>query len=137
MIDYRIDHIGVAVADIEIALEEYASLFGYQLLRGPYDDPAQQARVAFIGTACGKDSQLELVAPLDEKSQVHRVLAKDKGLYHICYEVPDMEQAIAELREQRCLLISGPTPAVAYEGRSIAWLYTPQRQLVELVEAAV
>ena len=39
-----IDHLGVAVADIEKALETYADLFGYKLLRGPYDDPTQQVR---------------------------------------------------------------------------------------------
>lgn len=133
--DYRIDHIGVAVPDLDAALDEYTQLLGYRLIRGPYDDSAQQARVVFIGTACGTDSPLELVAPLDEKSQVHRVLAKGMGLYHVCYEVPNIEQAIADLRAQRCLLVSGPTPAVAYDQRPIAWLYTPQRQLIELVEA--
>lgn len=135
MSTYRIDHFGVAVPDIDAAVAEYTQLFGYRLLRGPYDDPAQQARVAFVGTACGHDTPVELVAPLDANSQVHRVLAKGMGLYHVCYEVPDIEKAISELRGQRCLLVSGPTPAVAYEGRPIAWLYTPGRQLTELVEA--
>ncbi len=45
----KIDHIGIAVPDIERALSQYADMFGYRLLRGPYDDPQQQARVAFIG----------------------------------------------------------------------------------------
>ena len=134
MIPFRIEHLGVAVADIERALAHYADMFGYKLLRGPYDDPQQQARVAFIGTSqC--NTQLELVAPLGPDSQVERVLRKGQSLYHICYEVPNITAAIAHLRAQKCVLISGPTPAVAYEGRPIAWLYTPTRQLTELVEA--
>ena len=132
---YRIDHIGVAVPDIEQALAQYADAFGYQLLRGPYDDPQQQARVAFIGHVASGDPPLELVAPLGPGSQVERVLAKGMSLYHICYEVPDVAGAIDQLRQSGCLLISGPTPAVAYDGRPIAWLYTPNRQLTELVEA--
>lgn len=130
---FRIDHFGVAVADLDQALAMYADLFGYRLQRGPYDDPLQQARVAFIANDSA-DPPLELVAPLGPGSQVERVLKKGLSLYHVCYETPNVSAAIAHLRQQRCLLISGPTPAVAYEGRPIAWLYTPNRQLIELVE---
>jgi methylmalonyl-CoA/ethylmalonyl-CoA epimerase len=135
MIPFRLEHIGVAVPDIDRAVSQYAETFGYQLLRGPYDDPQQQARVAFIGLESTGDTQLELIAPLAPGSQVERVLAKGQSLYHVCYEVPDINAAIAHLRSQKCILISGPTPAVAYDGRPIAWLYTPTKQLTELVEA--
>ena len=132
---FKIDHIGIAVPDIEQALSQYADMFGYRLLRGPYDDPQQQARVAFIGNDSTGDPPLELVAPLGAASQVQRVLAKGLSLYHVCYKVPNVEKAIDHLRASGCLLVSGPTPAVAYDGRPIAWLYTPNRQLTELVEA--
>lgn len=135
MIPFRIEHIGIAVPDIDRALSQYAATFGYRLQRGPFDDPQQQARVAFIVNDATGDPPLELVAPLAPGSQVERVLAKGVSLYHVCYEVPDIEQAIAHLRANGCLLISGPTPAVAYDNRPIAWLYTPNRQLTELVEA--
>lgn len=134
-VPFRVDHVGIAVKDIDQSLAQYTELFGYRLVSGPFDDPEQQARVAFIRSDDPTDTLLELVAPLDEQSQVQRVLAKGLSLYHICYEVPDIQQAIDHLREQKCLLVSGPTPAVAYEGRPIAWLYTPNRQLTELVEA--
>jgi methylmalonyl-CoA/ethylmalonyl-CoA epimerase len=133
--EFRIDHFGVAVADLDQSLAQYAALFGYRLVRGPFDDPHQQARVAFISCASDQDPLLELVAPLSPGSQVERLLAKGVSLYHVCYETPDIEAAIAYLRGQGCLLISGPTPAVAYDSRPIAWLYTPSRQLTELVEA--
>ncbi len=135
MVPFRVDHIGVAVPDIDRALAQYADTLGYRLWRGPFDDPLQQARVAFIRTDIAGEPTLELVAPLDAGSQVQRVLAKGNSLYHICYEVPDIVAAIAHLRQEKCLLVSGPTPAIAYDGRPIAWLYTPSRQLTELVEA--
>lgn len=132
---YRIEHFGVAVHDLDQAITLYSEIFGYELFRGPFDDPAQQARVAFLQNSASGDPLLELVAPLGPGSQVERVLAKGLSLYHVCYEVPNVEQAIVQLRKARCLLVSGPTPAVAYDGRPIAWLYTPNRQLTELVEA--
>jgi methylmalonyl-CoA/ethylmalonyl-CoA epimerase len=39
------------------------------------------------------------------------------------------------MKSKRCLLLGDPVPAVAFGGRRIAWLYTPTRQLVELLEA--
>ena len=94
---FKIDHLGIAVPDIEQALSQYAEMFGYRLLRGPYDDPQQQARVAFIGNDSTSDPPLELVAPLGADSQVQRVLAKGLSLYHVCYEVPNVEKAIEHL----------------------------------------
>ena len=137
---FRFNHIGVAVADIDDALSVYEKMFGYQVLSGPFDDPEQQARVVFVGPPGNFDRQvaqgfvLELIAPLDEKSHVARLLAKGGGAYHVCYEVDDVEQTLADLREKGCLIVSDPVPAVAYTLRRIAWFYTPTRQLVELVE---
>ncbi len=135
MTAFRFDHLGIAVADLPAAQQSYADMFGYKLLRGPYDDPIQQATVAFIGTGQPGDVVLELIAPLHEKSHVHSVLAKGVGAYHVCYEVDDLDAVLQMLREKRCLIVRPPAPAVAYDGRRIAWFYTPTRQLTELVEA--
>ena len=137
---FRFNHMGVAVADIEKALPVYEQLFGYQVLSGPFDDAQQQARVVFIGRPgsfkdqVAGDFVLELIAPLDEKSHVARLLSKGGGAYHVCYEVDNVEQTLADLRDKSCLIVSNPVPAVAYAGRRIAWFYTPTQQLVELVE---
>ena len=137
---FRFDHIGVAVADVEQAMPIYEQLFGYQVLSGPFDDLEQQAKVVFIGPPEKLDSQmahgfvLELIAPLDEKSHVARLLAKGGGAYHVCYEVDDIEQMLTDLRGAGCLIVSNPVQAVAYAGRRIAWFYLPTQQLVELVE---
>ena len=135
MIDLKYDHVGLAVKDLDAAQKSYEELFGYVLQSGPFDDPIQQARVAFLGLPGGGDVQLELIEPLDEKSHVARILAKGVSAYHVCYRVPDIEAALAELREKKCLVVKGPDPAVAYEGRPVAWFYTPTQQLMELVQA--
>ena len=61
-------------------------------------------------------------------------LAKGIGAYHICYEVSDLEKTLEDVRASGCVLISAPVPAAAFEGRRIAWLSTPTRHLVELLE---
>ncbi len=129
-----IDHIGVVVPDIDQAIKTYKDLFGYSLLSGPFDDPAQQAKVCFVGTDSDDKVLIELIVPLVENSHVARLLARGGGAYHVCYKVADIDQTLDYMREKGCLVVSNPVPAVAYGGRRIAWFYTPTRQLVELVE---
>jgi len=64
------------------------------------------------------------------------MLAKSGGgAYHLCFETSDIEQALVHAKNNGCIVISGPVPAVAFNGRRIAWIYTKSRQLFELVEA--
>lgn len=138
MPDFSFHHLGVAVPDIAAALPHYERIFGMRLVDGPYDDPIQKVRVAFLKrdplAPNTTDPCIELVAPLSPDAPVNRYLAKDAGAYHLCYEVGAVEEAISTMRTQGCLLVAPPAPAVAFGGRRIAWLFTPTRQLVELLE---
>lgn len=134
MADWQIDHVGVAVPDLEKAISAYRDIFGYELVSGPFDDPIQQARVCFMGNGSDKETTIELIAPLGEKSHVASMVAKGIGAYHICYRVHNIEAELERVKSKKCLPIKGPDPAVAYGGRRVAWFFTPTRQLVELVE---
>jgi methylmalonyl-CoA/ethylmalonyl-CoA epimerase len=135
MPDLEFHHIGVAVADIDAAAPFYERVLGYRRTDGPYDDPLQKVRVAFFRRAGGPaDPMIELIAPMTDDAPVNRYLKKEAGAYHLCYVVNAMEDRLAAMRAERCLVVSGPTPAVAYGGRRIAWVFTPTRQLIELVE---
>lgn len=131
----RIHHLGLAVRNIQIAIESHCEIFGYRLLAEPIDDPIQGVTVCFLAEHNGDEIQLELVTPLKEKSPVDGFLKKNIGAYHACYEVPDLATTMERMRSQKCHILSGPTPAVAFGGRPIAWLYTPAFMLVELVAA--
>ncbi len=134
MAAFRFNHLGVAVPGIDAAVDFYTELFGYKLLAGPFEDASQQAKVAFIGSDREADFVIELIAPLSETSHVAGILAKGIGAYHICYEVDDIEHTLDEVRARGCVIVQEPVPAVAYQGRRIAWFYTPAKQLMELVE---
>lgn len=114
----------------------YEKLFGYRLHSGPFDDPIQRVSVCFLRRDMAGDIEIELVAPLGEESPVHRTLTKGgNSAYHACYQVPDLDAALAHLSAQGCVVVSKPVPAVAFGNRRIAWFYTPTRQLMEAVEA--
>jgi methylmalonyl-CoA/ethylmalonyl-CoA epimerase len=112
-------HVGVAVRDLETANQILDSLFGYKLISGPFDDPIQNVSVSFLSRGEG-DPVIELVAPLGPDSPVNRTLVKGGGTYHVCYQVPDISAAIAHLVDRSSFLLSGPVPAMAFEGKEIA-----------------
>ena len=129
-----LDHIGYVVADIEEYLETFfIPLFKPSHVSKIITDPLQQVRVAFVTLQEG--SRIELLQPTSKTSPVSNILeAKKGGLYHVCYSVANIEQAITRFCNKGCLHISGPMPAVAFNGRRIAFLYTPQSDVIELVE---
>lgn len=130
----KFSHIGIAVTNMEQALLSYKEIFGYNVLSGPYDDPIQKVTVCFIGTGNPGDILIELVVPLGDESPINKMLAKGIGTYHTCYETEQIDEMLAYVRTKSCIIVSNPVPAVAFEGRRIAWFYTPTRQLVEIVE---
>ena len=97
-------------------------------------DPLQRVRVSFFWPADSRNPVYELVEPASEDSPVNRFLKKGGGLHHVCYEVDDLELALQEAPRAKWAVISGPTPAVAFDGRRIAWLWSRNPLLIELLE---
>ena len=77
---------------------------------------------------------VELVEPVGPRSPVRKFAEAGGGLHHICYEVDDLKSRIAASQEAGGTLVRVPLPAVAFEGRKIAWILTAQKLLVEYLE---
>lgn len=128
-------HVGFVVKSIE------ASMPGFlESMHGTWDqkifhDPIQSVKVAFLSTP-GTDVQIELVEPAGDRNPVAAFLAKGGGIHHVCYEVEDCATALASMRTRRAFIVKRPQPAVAFNGRRIAWVLTAERLLVEFVETA-
>lgn len=132
---FRLRHVGVAVPKLDAAAITLKKLFGYEVTSGPFDDPIQRVSVSFLKQAGDDAAEIELIAPLTEDAPIRAMLAKDIGAYHFCFETSDLDGALVHAKNQGCVVVSGPSPAVAFGGRRIAWLYAPTRQLFELVES--
>jgi methylmalonyl-CoA/ethylmalonyl-CoA epimerase len=130
---FEFHHFGVAVRELQQAISIFGNLFGYEVISGPFDDPVQNVSVCFLSRG-DRDPVLELVAPLGLNSPIDQTLKKGSGIYHICYQVSDIREAIEHLTGLGSFLLSGPVPAVAFGMSEIAWLMTETDLLVELVE---
>jgi methylmalonyl-CoA/ethylmalonyl-CoA epimerase len=92
-----IHHLGVAVEDLDDAVETYSKLFGAELERR---DMVESQGVEAAAVRVG-ESRVELLAPLGEETPVGKFLAKrGPGVHHVAYAVGDLRREIADLTEQ-------------------------------------
>ena len=108
---WSIDHIGIAVDDLNAAVELYCARLGATVtLREKLEE--QGVEIAFIG---GGATKVELLAPLREGTTLSKFLARrGAGLHHIGYRVANIKEELARLAQAGCVLIdSTPRPGAA------------------------
>lgn len=98
----RIDHVGLVVHNLDETLKTYCGQLGFTLLER-IDVPEHGVIVAFLDAG---NSTLELLAPTDETSGTARFLqSRGEGTHHVCFEVDDIQVALAHLRAQGLRLV--------------------------------
>jgi methylmalonyl-CoA/ethylmalonyl-CoA epimerase len=137
----RFHHIGYAVSSITEYLDSFfLEAFAPIHVSAPVADSIQRVRVCFAqmhpSSAGPFGALIELVEPLGEDSPIMSIVGSQRGgLYHLCYEVDDLDGTLRRLRRMRCLPLSRPVPAAAFDDRRIVFVMTPQHDLIELLEA--
>jgi methylmalonyl-CoA/ethylmalonyl-CoA epimerase len=130
----RIDHIGVAVLEIEPALELYRDSFELQLAhREVVEEQGVEAVLMDVG-----ENHVELLAPLGPETPVGRFLARQgPGLHHVAYQVPDIDATLAALKQAGLALID-EQPRTGIRGSRVAFVHPRATGgvLTEIVEPA-
>lgn len=103
MIEGKLDHVGIAVRDFDATAAVYARLGLRVTLKQAFED-----RGLMRGYLSDGASQLELLQPLEQDTALGRFVAeRGGGLHHLCFEVDDLEGAIAELAAEGYALEPG------------------------------
>jgi methylmalonyl-CoA/ethylmalonyl-CoA epimerase len=130
----RLHHVGFVVPGIETALPGFTRALGGAWDGRIHEDVLHGVRVAFVVSRPG-DAALELVEPLAGGSPVDRFLRENGGgLHHVCYEVDNLEMQMTGMRRQGAMIVRRPQPAVAFNGRRVAWVLTAGKLLIELLD---
>jgi len=128
----RIEHVGVVVRDIEASRRLWEGCFGIPL--GGVEQPAgRPVRLALYPVG---ESMVELLAGTTPDSKHARMVAEGKGgLNHICFEVENIEEALAELKAKGVPLID-QVPRIGHAGCRIAFIdpAATENCLIELAE---
>lgn len=130
----RVDHIGVAVEDLEASLELYERDYGMTLVhRETVVEQGVEAVLLDVG-----ENHIELLSATGPDTPVGKFLAKKgPGMHHVAYQVQDIEAVIAALKGSGLRLID-ETPRVGIRNSRVAFLHpaTAGGLLTELVEPA-
>jgi methylmalonyl-CoA epimerase len=130
----RIDHVGVAVEDIDAALELYEKALGMPMV---HRETVEQQGVEAVLLDVG-DGHIELLKPLGPDTPVGKFLAKKgPGLHHVAYAVGDIEATLAELGEQGVELID-EEPRTGIRNSRVAFVHPKSTGsvLTEIVQPA-
>jgi methylmalonyl-CoA/ethylmalonyl-CoA epimerase len=130
----RIDHVGLAVADLEEAIDLHVNVYGLPLVhRETVSEQGVEAVLLDVG-----ENHIELLAPLHEETPVGRFLTqRGPGLHHVAYQVEDIEATLRLLRDQGVRLID-EAPRMGIRRSQVAFLHPSASGgvLTELVQPA-
>jgi len=128
----KINHIGVAVKDLNEAMKFYEENLGLEI-EGTEEIKEQKVKVAFIPVG---ESRIELLQSTDPDGPVAKFIEKrGEGIHHIALEVDHIEEALQKLKEGGVQLID-EKPRIGAHGMKIAFLHPRSTKgvLLELCE---
>jgi methylmalonyl-CoA/ethylmalonyl-CoA epimerase len=131
----RLNHVAIAVPDLEAACARYRDLLGARV-SAPVDLPEHGVTTVFVELP---NTKIELLHPLGEGSPVAAFLARNPagGIHHVCYEVDDIVAARDRLRAAGARLLGDGEPRTGAHGRPVLFVHPKDLcgTLVELEQA--
>jgi methylmalonyl-CoA epimerase len=133
----RLNHIAIAVPDLAAAAAKYRDQLGARV-GAPQALPEHGVTVVFVDTG---NTKVELLEPLGEASPIAGFLDRNPagGMHHICFEVPDIAAAVAQLRQAGARVAGAGTPKIGAHGNPVVFLHPKDFDgtLIELEQVPV
>jgi len=117
----RLNHVAIAVPDLEAAAATYRNTLGAKVSE-PQDEPDHGVTVVFIELP---NTKIELLYPLGDNSPIQAFLDKNPagGMHHVCYEVEDIIAARNKLKESGARVIGNGEPKIGAHGKPVLFLH--------------
>jgi len=127
----RINHIAIAVPDLECAAKFYAEVFG-ATVSPPVPMPEHGVTTVFVKLP---NAKIELLQPLGDQSPIIGFLQRNQagGIHHVCYEVEDIYAARDKLNDNGLTVIGDGEPRIGAHNKPVLFLH-PQDCFGTLVE---
>ncbi|MGB9740300.1 MAG: methylmalonyl-CoA epimerase [Candidatus Bathyarchaeia archaeon] len=128
-----VDHVGVAVKNLEETIKVYSEILGFKL-EGIHVLTERKVKVAFLSS--GDETQIELLEPIGSDSPVAKFLGnRGEGIHHIAVKVDDISVTLEKFKRKGIILVD-EKPKMGAEGAKIAFIHPKSTHgvLLELVE---
>ncbi|MFX0544071.1 methylmalonyl-CoA epimerase [Roseovarius sp. S1116L3] len=130
----RLNHVAIAVPDLDAAIAQYSDALGANV-GAPQDEPDHGVTVVFIELP---NTKIELLYPFGDASPIRGFLDKNPagGIHHICYEVEDIAAAQQQLTASGARVLGDGTPKIGAHGKPVLFLHPKDFNgcLIELEE---
>ena len=130
----KLNHIAIAVPNINEAAEQYRSIFGAKVSE-PVEQPDHGVTTIFIDLG---NTKIELLQVLGEDSPIEKFMDKNPkgGMHHICLEVEDINQAVEKLNTHEIFITGTGKPRTGAHGKPVVFLHPKSCNgtLIELEE---
>ena len=129
----KLNHVGVATPSIDASVAMYRDVLGATSITDKWAMPEQGVWVCFVNLP---NSQIELIEPYGDKSPITAFLEKNPkgGQHHVCFEVPDIHAAKAEMEAKGAKVLG--EPRIGAHGTPVIFVHPKNMGgvLVELME---
>jgi methylmalonyl-CoA/ethylmalonyl-CoA epimerase len=117
----RLNHVAIAVPDLEAAAETYRGTLGAKV-SDPQPEPDHGVTVIFVDLG---NTKIELLHPLGEGSPIQGFLNKNPsgGMHHVCYEVDDIISARDQLKSEGARVLGDGEPKIGAHGKPVLFLH--------------
>jgi methylmalonyl-CoA/ethylmalonyl-CoA epimerase len=117
----RLNHVAIAVPDLEQAARTYRETLGARI-SAPVDEPDHGVTVVFVELP---NAKIELLRPLGASSPIAKFLEKNPqgGMHHLCYEVDDIIAARDRLKAQGARVLGDGEPRIGAHGKPVLFLH--------------
>ncbi|MDP6110187.1 MAG: methylmalonyl-CoA epimerase [Rhodospirillales bacterium] len=131
----NLNHVAIAVPDLEAACNGYKNMLGASV-SDPKDEPDHGVTVVFVELP---NTKVELLHPLGADSPINGFLEKNPsgGIHHMCFEVEDILAARDRLIEEGARVLGGGDPKIGAHGKPVLFLHPKDFQgaLIEIEQA--
>ena len=131
----RLNHVAIAVPDLEVAAAIYRDTLG-ATVSGPMHQPEHGVTLVFVKLP---NTKIELLYPFGENSPISAFLEKNPagGVHHICYEVNDILQARDRMMTEGARVLGTGKPTIGAHGKPVLFLHPKDFSgtLIELEQA--
>jgi methylmalonyl-CoA/ethylmalonyl-CoA epimerase len=127
-----IDHICIAVKDIEEGIAYWEKVFGYKQMTGIVINSLQKVKVAFLK----KENSLtmKIIEPLKDNQSLVNFVSRGGGFHHICFRCDNIEAGLKELKDKGLITLVPPQPGEAFKNHDIAFLLARYGLNIELID---
>ena len=127
-----IDHICIAVKDIEEGIAYWEKVFEYRQMTGIVINSLQKVKVAFLK----KENSLtiKIIEPLKDNQSLVNFVSRGGGFHHICFKCDNIDDGLNELKNKGLITLVPPQPGEAFKNHEIAFLLAKYGLNIELID---